>query len=96
MALPLDDPTAEDLREAFELCRARNWPDNYDEAMADPTRARLVRLCARGRLRRMQARGVMAAAPLPQTQLLPAWPPRRTKSLPQIDHKRAAAGDRDD
>lgn len=88
--------SAEDLRAAFEVCRNRTWPATYEEAMADPMRARLVQLCARGRRRRMLARGAATSPPLPQVPLMKLWPPRRVQSLPAVDHKRAAAGDRDD
>lgn len=93
----MTEPTQADLLSAFKLCKARNWPDNFDEAMADPARARLVRMCAKGRLRRMQPRSKsVETEPLPQAQLLPSWPPRKATGPPQIDRKRAAAGDIDD
>jgi len=91
----MTEPTAADLRSAFELCKARNWPDNYDDAMSDPARARLIRLCATGRLRRMQPRSPVETSPLPQSHLLP-WPPQRAAMPSHLDRKRAAAGDRDD
>lgn len=95
---PRAEPTADDLRRAFQLCKAKSWPDDFDAAMADPVKARLVQLCAKGRLRRMPARAAVETVPLAQTDLLPSWPwpPQRSSTLPQRDCKRAAAGDTDD
>ena len=86
------------LREMFELMRERHqqWPDSYDQVMADPQRGRLVRLNATARARALQGRSGRAicdqVAPRP-------CPPHRYPPMPRptpFDHKRAAAGERDD
>ncbi len=93
---PPAEPTAEDLRSAFKLCKARSWPNEFEAAMADPERARLVQMCAQGRMRRKQVSKLESQPPLRQEPLLHAWPPQRANNLPQYDRKRAAAGDTDD
>ena len=87
----LPDPTDEQLRAAFALCRSRRWPLSFEEAMSDPLRARLVRVCALGQMRKRMT-GQRPAAPAKATTVQPTpW------SRPgYVDCKRAAAGDRDD
>ncbi len=88
--------TDAELRQAFTLCRARSWPDTFEEAMADETRKRLITACAHG-LHNKAARQAQAAqgTPLPQQPLVQHWPPRRATPA-MFDLKRAAAGDRDE
>lgn len=93
---PHAEPTADDLRSAFKLCKARSWPDEFEAAMADPERARLVHICAQGRMRRKPVLKLESLPPLGQEPMLRAWPPQRATSHPQYDCKRAAAGDTDD
>lgn len=93
---PHAEPTAEDLRRAFRLCKARSWPDDFDAVMADPAKARLVHLCATGLLNRLKTAKAETLPVLHQSPLLRAWPPQRAPTLPVMDRKRAAAGDHDD
>lgn len=81
----------EALEAAWKNMRMRpclgHWPQDFDQVMADPVRSQLVTLEARHRAR---------AGELPFPVM------RRLASLPMLsapaffDHKRAAAGDRDD
>ena len=86
----MSTPTSPDaLQAAWEAMRHRAaclpWPADFDQVMADPVRQRLVRLEATHRARAPQRPAVhrMASRPVPLTP-------------PIFDHKRAAAGDRDD
>lgn len=95
------EPTEEELRLVYAHCRARRpatWPGTFEEAMADATLSRLVRITALHPPRAMRSPRVSEPAP-PRTKG-PEFP-----SLAQhqgqrfhtaIDRKRAAAGDRDD
>jgi hypothetical protein len=82
------DYSDEQLRAAWCVCKLPTWPASFEEAMADQLYSRLVRLNA-GHLE--QPRPAMVR---------PLMPPRRMflPPLPAgwVDHKRAAAGDRDD
>lgn len=79
------------LRAAWQAMRQRacmrHWPQDFDQVMADPVRSRLVRMEALHNLR-------------PHPTVVPSA--RRPAYLPVLsapaafDHKRAAAGDRDD
>lgn len=84
--------TDDELRTAFRNCRRDTWPENFEEAMNDPFFARLVRLHAFQRAKRIEERAKQAhhqqrparkALPVPSTQ-------------PVFDHKRLAAGERED
>ncbi|RZJ62914.1 MAG: hypothetical protein EON49_00465 [Acidovorax sp.] len=83
-------PTADAMRAALQsmarLPACREWPADYDAVVADPVRMRLVRLQATFMTRIAAER---AAARSPPAQPL-------AMSLSCFDHKRAAAGDRDD
>lgn len=79
--------TDEQLRAAWAACRLRC---TFEEAMADPVRARLVRLNA-WHLAHPNHRRQPARAPVPQPRRLFVAPPPGF-----VDCKRAAAGDRDD
>ncbi|CAN7472187.1 hypothetical protein [Acidovorax sp. LjRoot194] len=84
-------PTADAMRAALQsisrLPACREWPADYDAVMADPVRMRLVRLQATF-LTRVAAEKAAARSPPQASQL--------NKRPPCFDHKRAAAGDRDD
>lgn len=86
------DATPEQLRAAWErirfLPRARPWAEDFDQVMADPICSRLVRLEATHPAARAC---VPQRAPARPVQL-PARPPQPLR----FDHKRAAAGERDD
>lgn len=77
------------LQAAWEAMRHRTaclpWPADFDQVIADPVRKRLVRLEATHRARASQRPALHRMA-------------NRTVQLapPLFDHKRAAAGDRDD
>jgi len=83
-------PTADAMRAALQsmarLPACREWPADYDAVMADPMRMRLVRLQATF-MTRIAAERAAARSP-----------PNRPMAMrpPCFDHKRAAAGDRDD
>lgn len=89
---PLPD---ELLRDTFARMAARYtaWPRTYEEVMADPMRGRLVRLTA---TRRAMAARRPAAAPCAAPGRRAAPNPLPTHAPAPFDHKRAAAGDRDD
>lgn len=82
--------TEEALRSAWLLCRSRArcpWPATFEEAMADATFSRLVRLTALHPPRPPRA----CIAP----PIRPALPlPGAARGC--FDRKRAAAGERDD
>lgn len=77
------------LQAAWEAMRHRaaclRWPADFDQVMADPVRKRLVRLEATHRVRVSERPAVHRRA----SQPVPLTPPI-------FDHKRAAAGDRED
>jgi hypothetical protein len=81
----------EALQRAWQAMRQRacmrHWPQDFDQVMADPVRSRLVRMEALHNLQphRPAPVAIRRAAVLP-TLTAP----------PFFDHKRAAAGDRDD
>ena len=78
------------LQAAWEAMRHRAaclpWPADFDQVMADPVRQRLVRLEATHRARAPQRPAVHRMVSRPMTLTPPFF----------FDHKRAAAGDRDD
>jgi len=77
----------EQMRRAFEQQRRPTWPTTFDAAINDPFFERLVRLEARRLAMRALAanrtRTTTANHPMPRT-------------APTLDHKRRAAGERDD
>lgn len=83
------EPTEQQLREAFaRLAQRFGWACSFAEACADAVRVRMVRVEACHPPRPAPApRPARAPAPL----FLPARPLRAA-----YDHKRAAAGERDD
>lgn len=85
--------TDDQLRAAWRERRRANWPDTFEAAMNDPFYSRIVLIEANTRARRACSQ---AAANAPHHH-----PPRRPlpvlPSLPPVlDHKRRAAGERDD
>jgi hypothetical protein len=46
------EATDEELRAAWNVCRASSWPATFEETMADPLRSRVVHLVAAGRARK--------------------------------------------
>jgi len=84
--------TPAELRAAWAAMRHRavfrHWPDDFDAVMADPVACRLVRLEATGHR-------VAAAHRSERPERRAASPPLPV-APPFYDHKRAAAGDRDD
>lgn len=77
--------TDEQLRQAWRLLYDGRRGPSFDEAMADPMRSSLVRARATALLRCPRR-----TSPPVRRQAVPRI------SLPTIDCKRAAAGDRDD
>lgn len=99
-ASPADQLDDALLQRAWRLQRPPSWPATYAESMADPLRARLVQMFAR-QLMHSDAKAA-ARERWPATALTTpavalerrrASPPQRA---PEVDRKRAAAGDRDD
>lgn len=92
------EPTEAELRMAWKHCHGRpNWPPTFEEAMADATFSRLLRLTAKHPPRAARSGRVStpAAAPEPhQRSDAPRWTPPRQAAL--FDRKRAAAGERED
>lgn len=91
----MNNITPQALQDAWNAMRHRpafgHWPQSFEQVIADTVRARLVRLEATGRA---------IAACHEQQRPRPTWP-HTSGRLPSIqpnlfDHKRAAAGDRDD
>lgn len=90
------DYSDEQLRAAWRRYKLRSWPATFEEAMADPVCSRLVRLHAAHIAHPSTTPGAIpgptvapGAAPTPRPRFAappPGW----------VDHKRAAAGDRDD
>lgn len=81
------------LFEAWTVMRQRpslrHWPQEFDLVMADPLRGRLVGLEARHFLGRPSVNPNIPAARRPTSM-------QQLSTPPAFDHKRAAAGDRDD
>jgi hypothetical protein len=94
--MPRAQPSAEQLHEAFTRVRLDCWPTDYDAAMADPVRSRIVHMHA-VRL----ALGEQLEAPVhhrpavvrPTPPSPSSWTPRPQMG---VDRKRAAAGEHDD
>lgn len=85
--------TDEQLRAAWLVCKLRTWPATFEEAMADAQYSRLVRLNAR------RIDQPCKPAPLDPYGRWAALTTRPRFAPPPpgwVDHKRAAAGDRDD
>ncbi|MDP3625041.1 MAG: hypothetical protein Q8S12_00475 [Hydrogenophaga sp.] len=92
---PVQPESDDDMRRAWRMFRLPSWPATFEQTIEDPLRLRLVQMHAH-RLAKLRA-----AAPCPAPVRVPE---RRSQALPSIrptpagyvDHKRAAAGDRDD
>ncbi len=65
----------------------RHWPADFDQVIADPVRKKLITL---------EAQHVRAAPAVALPPGRPATAPLRPALSPRFDHKRAAAGERDD
>ncbi len=94
------DYTDEQLRAAWAACRPRTWPDTFEETMADPVRAQMVRLHAWhiANPRKVAAEpAARLATPCPAPSAAPA-PHRFALTHPPgyVDRKRAASGERED
>lgn len=83
----------EHLQAAWRHVRAIGWPATLDEALQDPSRGPAVRAYAKVLARR--ATRPCAPEPRPALRCAPL-PPPRAQPPGWVDHKRAAAGDRDD
>lgn len=92
---PAQIESDEDMRTAWRMFRLPSWPTTFEQTIEDPLRLRVVQMHAH-RLARKRT-----AAPCPAPVRVPE---RRGQALPTlrpappgyVDHKRAAAGDRDD
>ena len=90
------EPDDAALRRAWQLYKLDCWPATFEETMRDSVRAQLVRLHAH----HMDKPAPAPAAP-PTARIAPRASTvhaPRLRPLPPgyLDHKRAAAGDRDD
>lgn len=87
--------SAEQLQQAFKACRRADWPESLEEAMNDRTFAHLVRIQARRDCMQAEERAKRLAQQAQQGQRpRPAHP--MPHHPPVLDHKRLAAGERDD
>lgn len=84
----------EHLQAAWRHVRANGWPDTLDEALQDPSRGPAVRAYAKVLARR--ATRPCAPEPRPAPRCAAPLPPLHSPPPGWVDHKRAAAGDRDD
>jgi len=91
------DLTDELLRKAYDERRRADWPPTYEETMEHPTYSRLVRMhAAHDAVIARVVRPIVQPPeppPLPRTSAKPLRVPRQQ---PILDHKRAAAGERED
>lgn len=87
MSAPVTDAallaTWQNMRQRHGL---RHWPADFDQVITDPVRKKLITLEAQH----------VCAAPAHQPPGRPAQAPLRPSLPPRFDHKRAAAGERDD
>jgi hypothetical protein len=102
-------PTLGQLTEAFEVCRLTSWPEDLDDALANPVTSRLIHLHAirlvlghdASSARTVRRPAVEAPEPPHPIHHAPAARPRRTvppiptHPVPLVDRKRAAGGDED-
>jgi hypothetical protein len=86
--------SAEQLQQAFQACRRADWPESLEEAMNDRTFAHLVRIQARREHMRAEERAKQQAQRPRAARQLQAMP--LPHHPPVLDHKRLAAGERDD
>lgn len=86
------EPTEEQLQQAWQSRRQADWPATFDEAMTHPLYSRLIRMHAThaAAVERIKRRATVITPGMP----LP-WE-RRQPAAPQLDRKRAAAGERDE
>lgn len=90
------EPTEQELRNAYAHHRARrpaDWPETFEEAMADATLSRLVRITAMHPPRPLRQQVAFTAG---LVNAVRHTPPRHPRPAPAIDRKRAAAGERED
>lgn len=90
--------TDEQLRSAYEERKRSDWPASYEEAMQHPTYSRLVRMHAShdAVMARMVVHRPVVQPPEPPPPRTTARPLSVPRHPPILDHKRAAAGERDD
>jgi hypothetical protein len=82
----------EQLRQAWQAKRKPSWPATFEEALADPLCELVIRLAARC----LALRSAKRPAPSPTTSPRPAHAVPVPTHQPMLDHKRRAAGERDD
>lgn len=93
MAAPTVPVSDEDLQAAWARLRHRAWPATLAETLQDPARESLLL----GMARRIAYQRRYPAAPARQpTRCAPRVAPLHSPPPGWVDHKRAAAGDRDD
>lgn len=84
--------TDDELRAAWQQRRRAHWPPSFDDAMADPLYLRLIRIEANLRAHRALLAEQRAAMRRERASTRAFSPAPRGG----IDHKRLAAGERDD
>lgn len=84
----------DDLQAAWRELRKADWPSLHDLALA-AARYQLVQGAARARARGLVVDGRCNVNP-PAPAVRPPIPPAPPRAAPTFDHKRAAAGERDD
>lgn len=87
-------PTPEQLQAAWQSRRRSNWPDSFDDAMADPLLGALVRMEAVRLI--LLAQRVARRAAIGNTSWTRSRPVAAPLAATTTDRKRLAAGDTDD
>lgn len=94
------EPTEAQLRAAWARIRRHTWPATFEDSMKDAICAALVRMNALHPPAPARHVSSVAAAPAPAAAHPSAAPRRMPMPVAPppgyVDHKRAAAGDRDD
>lgn len=92
MAMAALKLTEDQLRAAWLARRRRDWPPTFEGAMDDRILSRVVRIEAQLRAHQCAPSAQPARHHHAQRPALPALPSKP----PVLDHKRRAAGERDD
>lgn len=88
--------TDEQLRAAWHDRRRATWPATFEEAMNDPSYRQIVQIEARIKANQAAKRAARTTAPTPTRSLPQGLLPLIPSTPPVLDHKRRAAGERDD
>ncbi len=86
----------EQLRAAWQDRRRATWPATFEEAMNDTSYRQIVQIEARIKANQAAKRVAKTTAPKPIRSLPKGHLPLIPSTPPVLDHKRRAAGERDD